>query len=234
MTVEQDEILLRKKARRRLVGAILLTLIVVLTLPLVLEDPSKPLGDGPAIVIPEPASIDPPKVAAVPDALPDATLSADALPLEGSVETPPAPASAPAPVPATAPAPAPPTATKPAPTVAAPVPAPTPVAPPKAVTPVPAAAPVPAPSQATSPPPAEPKKPPPSGTFVLQLGVFKERGNANAVVSKATAAGLKPVLAQTESGAWRVGLGPFANRAEALAARDKARDAGLDAVLKAL
>lgn len=211
MTVEQDEILLRKKARRRLVGAILLTLIVVLTLPLVLEDPSKPLGDGPAIVIPEPASIDPPKVAAVPDALPDATLSADALPLEGSVETPPAPASAPAPVPATAPAP--PTATKPAPTVAAPVPAP---------------------SQATSPPPAEPKKPPPSGKFVLQLGVFKERGNANAVVSKATAAGLKPVLAQTESGAWRVGLGPFANRAEALAARDKARDAGLDAVLKAL
>lgn len=199
---------------------------MVLTLPLVLEDPSKPLGDGPAIVIPEPASIDPPKVAAVPDALPDATLSADALPLEGSLETPPAPASAPAPVPATA--------TKPAPTVAAPVPAPTPVAPPKAVTPAPAAAPVPAPSQATSPPPAEPKKPPPSGKFVLQLGVFKERGNANAVVSKATAAGLKPVLAQTESGAWRVGLGPFANRAEALAARDKARDAGLDAVLKAL
>ena len=79
MTVEQDEILLRKKARRRLVGASLLSLIVILSLPLVLEDPSQPLGDGPEIVIPEPARLEPPQAAKVPDSMPEGQVGEEAL-----------------------------------------------------------------------------------------------------------------------------------------------------------
>ncbi|MCF8192226.1 MAG: SPOR domain-containing protein, partial [Burkholderiales bacterium] len=71
-----------------------------------------------------------------------------------------------------------------------------------------------------------------SRTYVLQLGVFKERANAESVAAKASALGLKPAIAQTESGSWRVGLGPYADRSKALAIRDKVREAGLAVVVK--
>ncbi len=100
MTVEPDEILLRKKARRRLIGAILLTLVVVLSLPLVLEDPSRPLGDGPEIVIPEPAALEPPRANVVPDSLPDDNVGDEALPVEAGGPPPVAPVTTTAPAPA--------------------------------------------------------------------------------------------------------------------------------------
>lgn len=225
MTVEPDEILLRKKARRRLIGAILLTLVVVLSLPLVLEDPSRPLGDGPEIVIPEPAALEPPRANVVPDSLPDDNVGDEALPVEAGGPPPVAPVTT------TAPAPA-----KPAPQPAAAVPAPakpSTSAPAPATTPIPAAAPVPAPSPAQ--PPAADKAASAAEsarTYVLQLGVFKERTNAESVAAKAAALGLQPAIAQTESGSWRVGLGPYSDKAKALAVRDKVRDAGLAVVIK--
>lgn len=195
MTVESDDILLRKKARRRLIGAVLLTLVVVLSLPLVLEDPSRPLGDGPEIVIPEPAALEPPRAGKVPDGLQDETVGEEVLPVESGA----------------------------APAVGASGPA------------KPAAAPPPPKPAAATPPPERPET---SGetalprSYVLQLGVFKDRANAESVAAKASALGLQPAIAQTEAGAWRVGLGPYADRAEAFAARDKVREAGLPVVVK--
>jgi len=205
MTVEPDEILLRKKARRRLIGAILLTLIVVLSLPLVLEDPSRPLGDGPEIVIPEPTTVEPPRANPVPDSLPDDNVGDEALPVE-TVVPPPAASTAPAATPA-----------KPAPPAQASAPTPATVTPP---TPSPA------------PLPAKAEAPAGARSYVLQLGVFTERANAESVAAKATALGLQPAIAQTESGSWRVGLGPYEDRAQALAVRNKVRDAGLQVVVK--
>ena len=69
-------------------------------------------------------------------------------------------------------------------------------------------------------------------SYLLQLGVFKDRANAESVAAKAAALGLQPAIAQTEAGAWRVGLGPYADKAQALAVRDKVRDAGLPVVIK--
>ncbi len=222
MTVEPDETLLRKKARRRLIGAILLTLVVVLSLPLVLEDPSRPLGDGPDIVIPEPTAVGPLRVNPVPDSLPDVNVGDEALPVEAGGPGPaPAPKAAPAPAPvpsspAPAPAPAPVPVPAPAPAAAAPRPSP----------------PVPAPATAAAPAAAAALKVAPTPTYVLQLGVFKERANAEAVASKAAALGLQPAIAQTEAGSWRVGLGPYADKAKALAVRDTVRAAGLPVVVK--
>lgn len=198
MTVEPDETLLRKKARRRLIGAVLLTLVVVLSLPLVLEDPSRPLGDGPDIVIPEPTTVGPLRVNPVPDSLPDVNVGDEALPVEAGGPGPaPAPKAAPAPVPSS-----------------------------------PAPAPAPAPATAAAPAAAAAFKAAPTPTYVLQLGVFKERANAEAVASKAAALGLQPAIAQTEAGSWRVGLGPYADKAKALAVRDTVRAAGLQVVVK--
>jgi DedD protein len=200
MTVERDEILLRKKARRRLIGAVLLTLIAVLSLPLVLEDPSRPLGDAPNIVIPEIAGQQPPRAAKVPDSLPDENVGEEALPVEGgNAQT-----------------------TDAVPAAASP------------------AAPRAEPSRAEQGGRAEAAKleakpdpaAKPAPAYVLQLGVFKERANADAVASKASDLGLQPVVAQAGEGAWRVGLGPFQDKAKALAVRDKVRQAGLDVTIK--
>lgn len=197
MTVEQDEVLLRKKARRRLVGAILLALIVVLSVPLVLDDPSRPLGEGPEIVIPEPANLEPPRPASVPDALPDDNVGDEALPVEGG--------GAPLVAPLGPPAPA----------------ATTPVAP--------AGRPA---TTGEGPPGGQTDAKPIARGYLLQLGVFRERANADAVAAKAAALGLEPVVAQSGDGSWRVGVGPFTDKAEAFAARDKVREAGLPVVVK--
>lgn len=50
--VTDDELQLRKRARRRLVGAIVLVLLVVVFLPMVLDHEPKPLGPTVAITIP--------------------------------------------------------------------------------------------------------------------------------------------------------------------------------------
>ncbi len=228
MTVEQDEILLRKKARRRLVGAVLLTLILVLSLPLVLEDPSQPLGDGPEIVIPAPNQVEPPRAATVPDSLPDDSVGEEVLPLEAGAATAPAPPAPSSPAGSAVP-------TDP---VGGRSPAPTAPAG-KAATPPAASADRPPTSNAATDKPvaasASPAKPaaPVAGGYLLQLGLFKERANADRTAAQAAALGLTPVVAETAAGSWRVGVGPYAEKAQALAARDKLREAGMAVVVKA-
>jgi DedD protein len=55
-STSDEEIKLRKRARRRLIGAIALTTLVVVTLPMVLDSEPRPVGDDIAVQIPSPNS----------------------------------------------------------------------------------------------------------------------------------------------------------------------------------
>ena len=102
-STSEEEIRLRKRARRRLIGAIALTTLVVVTLPMVLDSEPRPIGDDIAVQIPSPNSgpYAPKGQVDAPRAVVPATAS-------GTVGSPSAPAPAPAPAdmpPAAAPAP---------------------------------------------------------------------------------------------------------------------------------
>ncbi|MCA3107338.1 MAG: SPOR domain-containing protein [Rhodocyclaceae bacterium] len=55
-SISEEEIRLRKRARRRLIGAIALTTLVVVTLPMVLDSEPRPIGHDIAVQIPSPNS----------------------------------------------------------------------------------------------------------------------------------------------------------------------------------
>lgn len=59
-----EEIQLRKRARRRLIGAITLVVLMVTVLPMVLDDEPKPVGQDIAISIPSPQGVEVPFKAA--------------------------------------------------------------------------------------------------------------------------------------------------------------------------
>lgn len=124
----------------------------------------------------------------------------------------PSPAPAPVPVPAPAPVPAPSKdgkgKAKPTPKL---VPKPKPV-------PTPAPAPAPVPTPAPAPAPAS--KPAAHGKFVIQVGAFSNRDNAQSAASKVGGA------VSAAGKLWRVRMGPFGSDAEAKAALAKAKAAG--------
>lgn len=97
--VSDDEIQLRKRARRRLVGAIVLVLMVVVFLPMVLDNEPKPLPPNVAINIPQQGSADgkfPDQPPAAPVAAPPAAVvtprppgtNAPAVPLDAKLPEP--------------------------------------------------------------------------------------------------------------------------------------------------
>jgi len=53
-STSDEEIKLRKRARRRLIGAIALTTLVVVMLPMILDSEPRPIGDDVAVQIPSP------------------------------------------------------------------------------------------------------------------------------------------------------------------------------------
>ncbi|MBC7779852.1 MAG: SPOR domain-containing protein [Proteobacteria bacterium] len=55
-SASEEEIKLRKRARRRLIGAIALTTLVVVALPMVLDSEPRPIGDDIAVQIPSPGA----------------------------------------------------------------------------------------------------------------------------------------------------------------------------------
>ncbi|MHB1099281.1 MAG: SPOR domain-containing protein, partial [Burkholderiales bacterium] len=57
-TVSEEEIQLRKRARRRLVGAIALTILAAIFLPMVFDDQVKPVGNV-QIQIPDEKTVSP-------------------------------------------------------------------------------------------------------------------------------------------------------------------------------
>lgn len=228
-----DEQALRRRARRRLVGAIALALLAVVVLPMVFDPEPRPMGNNVDIRIP---GQDAPFESA--PATPPAAAPAAPAPMPAPAATPEKPAPAPTPAkpePAAKPAPAntakpdkkPAAQAKPAPKVEAKATPPKPEVKPK---PVEAAKPV----EAVKPP-AE-KKPAGSKTaaagqaYFLQLGVFSSEANAKQMAAQAKKAGFKASIMPV-GGQFKVWIGPIPDRAKALDYEAKLKAKGLAAVL---
>jgi DedD protein len=227
---------LRRKARRRLVGAVVLALAAAVALPLLLENEPKPLGDDVSIQIPpvdtgkfvNPLSPVPP---------PDAKLKGDKS-AAGSSETAPA---APQPSATNESTKAEPTKTEPAKTEPAKQEPTQPAPPPSVAGPA-------APEPKPAPVPAEPKadaKPLPSadtspeaqksaGPFVVQVAAFSDRFGARSLVAKLKKGGFPGYIetVSTDKGTLhRVRVGPYPSREVADAARTRLKTAGFPGVV---
>ena len=204
---------MKRRARRRLVGAIALVVLVVIALPIVLDREPKPVSQDLSIQIPSQdagrfSSRVLPAQSSVAPAAP-ATPSADAV-------------AKPAPVAEVVKPEAAKPETKAADTKAAEV---KPAAP-KAEAPVKPAAPE---AKAESKPATTAAAAAMDGSFVVPLGLFSKADNIKQVRAKAESAGFKTyteVVAGTDG--VRVRAGPFASRDAAEQARDKLKGAGLD------
>ncbi|MDT3669844.1 MAG: SPOR domain-containing protein [Aromatoleum sp.] len=217
---ENDNLELKKRSRRRLVGAAALALLAAIMLPMVMDqEPGSPTQDI-QITIPDreadstlarpiadgSAAVPDPQIAALPDEQSGSTAP------EADVPIPPAPAEAPPPAAATSKAPAPP-----------------PRAPERApVPPAPAAKDDGARAIAL----LEGKNPrvPVDESFVVQVGAFGEASKANAVGTDLKKRGF---AAYTEKAGTvtRVRVGPFASRDDAEKVAARLRDGGMKGVV---
>ena len=208
MPESQDALLLQRRARRRLVGAIALVLFVVIALPMVFDQEPRPVPQDLVIDIPNPESgkfhpkIDAPTV---PDAKPAGAVPAAIVPSETakqgdtSVEAPRGMAEAAK-------------------------------EPPKAAERAPDEAAASASEQSGTDKSAAEKPKAKSGDYVVSLGVFSDPANAKQAQSKAQAAGFKLYSERLKSPhgvQTRVRAGPFATREAAEQARDKLKSLGL-------
>ncbi len=217
----------RTRARRRLMGALVLLVVGVVGFPMLFETKPRPLpldipiqvpaGDGRATApAPQPGR-----------PLPVISLPADAGTEAPVAAAPPASAAAPASVPAPASAPA---ATHAAPVVAAAAPEAN-----KAASAPPAARPK-APAAAAAPT-AAPASAPAPGRYVVQVGAYTDAATLRDTRAKVEKLGLKTYTQVIENDAGkrtRVRLGPYATRAEADAAAARLKGAGLPANVLAL
>jgi DedD protein len=227
---------LKRKARRRLIGAIVLALAAAVILPLLLEKEPKPLGDDVSVQIPPidegrfvnrltGRSGDAKSARPLPKSGPSVTDASPAAPAEPAAAAP-----AEQQVPNAAPANVPPRksvaeaeqkvlagAGKPA------FVAKTDTPPPAAATASPPAAPEPA--AATPPSPA-----PGGAAFAVQIAAFTDDKGANALAAKLKKAGYASTYTEsveTSRGTlWRVRVGGFATRPDADAARAKLKSDG--------
>ena len=215
-TMNADEVQLRRRARRRLIGAITLVTVMVIVLPMVLDGESRQSGQDIAINIPSPGSNGDFASRAAP-AQPKAAPSSPHPQAEKAVQ---AQASAETQIPQVAP-PVPPVK------VAEPVKAPAAAA---------SAAPAPAVKEPAVPPkPKDEKSTAATPTqesvpFVIQLGAFANLANAKARQVKLTALKVKfyTETLKTPSGdKLRVRAGPFATRQEAERVQAKLKAAGI-------
>jgi DedD protein len=237
---------LKRRARRRLVGAIVLALAAAVILPLLLESDPKPLGDEVSVRIPPidngkfinplapdkgrdnaaPGSTDPkiePKSGA--GITPKKTIAeAERRVLGQNVRPPPATAAA--------------STTAPASVLAAPAPA----LPASTPTPVPAmASPAPAPSSADAPAakadaPAAPAPQPAaaSGAFAVQVGAFADVKTATDLAATLKSSGYATyteAVPTAQGSVQRVRVGPYATRGAADAAAANLKAAGYDRAL---
>lgn len=208
--VSEQEIQLRKRARRRLIGAIALVLLMITVLPMVLDEretqspqpeiavsiPSQDGGDFASKIVP---------VAPSPEAAPPSDMRL-AAPLEKSQ----------------------------------PVAVPEKVQPPQAVPAKPEKVDTAAPTEAAAAPaekPAAAEKPAVgSGGFAVQIGVYSDAANIQQLEDKLAAKGFKSYTEKldTPKGAKiRLRAGPFATRVEAEKARDALKVAGMAGIVVA-
>jgi DedD protein len=225
----------RMRAKRRLIGAVVLLGVGVVAFPLLFETQPRPIPVDIPIVIP-PRDAAPPLPMPAPHAVaaPAAPAPVVAAPAEPSTAAEPAPEPVkPALVENSAPEPA-----KPA-QAASPTPKPAAAASP---TPKPAedASPAPKPAEDASPAPKPAEAKPAAtaaGRFVVQIGAFAEASAVRDVRSKAQKAGLKTftqVVKTTQGQRTRVRVGPFASREDAEKAAAQVKAAGLPSAVLAL
>ena len=222
---------LKRKARRRLIGAIVLALAAATILPLLLEQEQKPLGDDVSVQIPP---VDNSKFVnrlgggKAKDALPGAKADPVAAPAPRPAPETPPPAS-----PAAPPAPA--VAAAPPPSAVAVAPPPSAVA---AAPPPPAAAasPAPAPPEARPTTGAQAAEPANSEGFVVQLGAFTDNYGANALANKLKKIGYPAYTESVETSRgtlWRVRVGRYPSREAAVEARAKLKADGHNGMVAA-
>ncbi len=207
----------RTRARRRLIGAVVLLGIGVIGFPLLFESQPRPIPVDIPIDIPArdatsalkaPAS-QPSAAAAsrkpaplVPAVIDESPIEVEAAPAPARAAT---PASTPARVAATPPKPAPTAAVKPAPPPAAS-------------------------AAATEPAPVKPD----AGRFVVQVGAFAEADKAREARTKVEGLGLKTYTQVVDTPAGkrtRVRVGPYASRDEADKAASRIKGGGLPAAI---
>ncbi len=210
-TVSAEELQLRRRARRRLIGAIALVTIVAVFLPMVLDHEPKRAKQDISIQIPSPDS---------------GTFTSKIVPLVGGA---PAAKSAVKPVPETSVQAQPPSKGETA--QAAPVAGRTADSSPtgqdtEAAPASKAAQAKPAPAK-TAPAPATDGK----NGFVVQVAALNDAGKAQQMREQIAAAGIKSyteVVPTAKGSVTRVRAGPFPSRDEAEKVRDKLKDLGLN------
>jgi len=193
--ISDEELQLKKRARRRLVGAVALVLLIVVFLPMILDSEPKPLNQDIAITIPP-------------------------IPKPESIQQNPAPAISSTPAPPSpprvagmpAPAPAPAVQPEPAPDL------------PKSEPVKPEARPVPRHVQKQEIKPAPASHAAAEESFVVQLGAFSNAANAKALQKKLQDNKFKAYtefVKNTGGDRTRVRVGPYATREAAEKARDR-------------
>lgn len=201
-TSPDADLQLKKRARRRLVGAVALALLAVIVLPMVMDREPRPASQDIQVRIPSQ----------------DATgLASKVLPGKPAAS----PMPAPEPRPAADPAPKA-DAAGPAPVAAATAAKPAPAAPPEKASERP-----PAPAKASAPKPAADG----SGQWIVQLGAYKEAGNVKLLLGKLKGIGVPAYSEQFESAQGqrtRVRAGPFPSQEAAEKARTRIKIIGVD------
>lgn len=213
-SISDEELQLKRRARRRLIGAIVLVTAIVVALPMVLDTEPKPIGGEVSIKIP---SSDTGGFASrvVPVAPPGETRPEPAAKLSTEMKS------------------APKVGAVPEGKKSAATPAPPPV--PRAGTPVPEkaakAAETEAPARTSHPAPKKPpSKKPEAPPFVVQVVALADAEKAKQVQVQIAAAGIKAyteVVKTAKGDVTRVRAGPFPTRAAAEKARDQLVAAGL-------
>ncbi|MCC7326749.1 MAG: SPOR domain-containing protein [Burkholderiales bacterium] len=252
---------LKRRARRRLIGAIVLALATAVFVPMLLESEPRPLGEDVTVRIPpiddgkfvsrlsEKAKPAPAKADSRPDTDRAPALNAEsakAAKAEAGMAKPEAPAEeakSNAPASSAAPVPAPRRSLSDAEqkVLAAPAKAPSLAPAPQAAAPPPlprpAATPAPnaAPEVSAKATPGSSESPAPG--FSVQLGAFSDDKGANALSNKLKRAGypayVEP-LATSKGTWWRVRVGPYPSRDAAATSRDKLKGDGYSGIVAAV
>lgn len=214
--VSDEELQLRKRARRRLIGAIALVTLVAVFLPMVLDSEPKQVAQDIAITIPAKDQA--------------GAFSSRVIPRQETPAQPAAQASSGLPA---APAPVAAEPAKPASSGSTGTPGvPRAVPPTPGERPQPGVEPKPEPRAAASPAP-EPR-PAAAGGFVVQLGAFSNPANVKQLQERLSANGIKSYTEVLKSGKGdktRVRAGPFATREAAEKANDKLKKMGLNGIV---
>ena len=204
-TISDEELQLRRRARRRLIGAVVLVTAIVVVLPMVLDSEPKPSGQPISVQIPPPDSGGfAPKLAP--------TVPSKAAPA-------PPPQVAPAEAPKVAAAPPPPVKETPAPVAETPKEAPK-------------EAPKAAPAEEAKPQPkAKPAAKGQGGRYVVQVIALADAGKAQQMQQQIAGAGIRSyteVVKTAKGDVTRVRAGPFATRGAAEKARDQLKALGMN------